>query len=215
MPGSLDLILNADFVSRRHCIVFPVRKGGRVAAVVHDLSANGTLVNDTLVGFNNMRGLGDGDEIELSPGIRFRFHSSHAESSRFDEKYSSLKQLVAGTLSTCTKCREKATGREFTSVTPNTNPWDSFSKGLSSILMGLRHPNIVDLIEIFDDPPRLIHIQEPIAARHKLFDYIIAKQKLSEHETREIFRQLFAAVKYLVSFQIALFPAFIRALWVS
>jgi len=111
MPGSPDLILNADFVSRHHYIVFPVRKGGRVAAVVHDLSANGTLLNDTLVGLNNTRGLDDGDEIELSPGIKLRFHSSHAKSSRFDEKYSSLKQLVAGT---CTKCREKATRREFT-----------------------------------------------------------------------------------------------------
>lgn len=67
-------------------------------------------------------------------------------------------------------------------------------------LQQLRHPNIVGLVDIIvsDTMDLLCLVLEP-AWEGELSNYIAMKEKLTEAESRSIFRQLFSAVAYIVS----------------
>lgn len=65
-------------------------------------------------------------------------------------------------------------------------------------LMGLCHRNILFMKEAFEDDVSSSHVTQ-IAEKGELFRLIVRKTKLSEDETRHIFKQLFDAVKYMVS----------------
>ena len=57
-------------------------------AVVEDLSANGTFVNEAFVGRNKRRELKEGDEIAIVEAARFVFrYPSHRGTHGFRQKY--------------------------------------------------------------------------------------------------------------------------------
>jgi serine/threonine-protein kinase CHEK2 len=64
--------------------------------------------------------------------------------------------------------------------------------------MGVNHPSVLCLKETFNEKNAVYLVLE-LAAEGELFNYIVLNQKLSESETRKLFKQLFAGVKYLVS----------------
>ena len=63
--------------------------------------------------------------------------------------------------------------------------------------MGVSHPNVLCLKDTFDESDGVYLILE-LAPEGELFNWIVAKHKLSETETRKIFVQLFQGIKYLV-----------------
>jgi len=67
-----------------------------------------------------------------------------------------------------------------------------------AVLMGVSHPNVLCLKDTFDESDGVYLVLE-LAPEGELFNWIVAKQKLSESETRKVFVQLFQGVKYLVS----------------
>jgi len=65
-----------------------------------------------------------------------------------------------------------------------------------SILKQIRHPNIIELYEILQTPKEFYLITE-YAPGGELFDYIVARGKLTEEEARKFFRQIIEGVEYL------------------
>jgi serine/threonine-protein kinase Chk2 len=66
------------------------------------------------------------------------------------------------------------------------------------MLMGVSHPNVLCLKDTFNERDRVYLVLE-LAPEGELFNYIVMRQKLTEEETRKLFKQLFQGIKYLVS----------------
>ncbi|KAJ8116067.1 hypothetical protein ONZ43_g4523 [Nemania bipapillata] len=63
-------------------------------------------------------------------------------------------------------------------------------------LHSVSHPNILDLIEFFNEEDK-IYLVLDLAPERELFELVVQKSKLTEPETRAVFQQLFHAVQYL------------------
>lgn len=70
------------------------------------------------------------------------------------------------------------------------------------ILKIVRHPHIVQLYEIIETQSKLYLIMEH-CSNGELFDFITAKNRLSEEEACRIFQQLISGIEYLGELGIA------------
>lgn len=310
----LDLVVVDPHVSNRQCLIYRAVHNDQVCVFLRDLSSNGTLVNQTLVGCNQWVELKDGDEVTfvqpqqwdasrkaeamqqeqrkaqrhllMQESLRmqygsvgsdkgqeksmlkltqhldqldnFRGHDGHRQDDRtnnvllkkfnndwnqvdkleemqeifttkneatisgetlesprfifqqagprhstFSQRYTLLDFLGKGHLGKVFSCKENATGElfavkrhEFPATPSGRGTKESIAAELN--LMGLCHKNIMFMKEAFSDDYSSSHVTQ-LAKGGELFDLLVRKSKLSEGETRHIFRQLFAAVKYLVS----------------
>ena len=68
-------------------------------------------------------------------------------------------------------------------------------------LKEVSHPNIVKIFEIFKDDKKLYLVMEYVKGK-ELFDYIVSKNQLLEHDACIIIEQLIKIVKYLNSLNI-------------
>jgi len=198
-----DLVVDIPTISNRHCLVFNETKNGGTFAVLEDLSRNGTFVNEAIVGQNKRRELEDGDEITILDEARFLFrYPKSRESSAFISQYRILQQLGKGHFATVYLCVERATGYKFAVKKFERRSGEaqrSQTEGLQqeiAVLMSVSHPNVLCLKDTFDEPDGVYLVLE-LAAEGELFNWIVAKQKLSEDETRKVFIQLFQGTKYL------------------
>lgn len=199
-----DLVIKHPYVSNRHCLIYQVVRHGQVCVFLRDLSSNGTSVNEIPVGCNKVVELKDGDEITIFGNARFLFRSSDQVHRSFAQHYMLLDFLGKGHLGKVFVCKEKSTGERF--AVKNTEfsatvSEQGMKEGIAAELnlMGLCHRNIIFMKEAFADHISSSHVTQ-IAGKGDLFGFIVRKSKLSEVETRHIFKQLFDAVKYLVSF---------------
>lgn len=205
-----DRIINVPTVSNRHCLLYNENKNGDTIAVLEDLSGNGTYVNDGYVGRNKQRHLQDGDEVSILDAARFIFRYPRIrDSNGFRQQYTLQKQLGKGHFATVYLCTEKCSGiqhavKRFEKRRPtNSQAADEKSRtdGLQqeiAVLMGVSHPNVLCLKDTFDESDAVYLVLE-LAPEGELFNWIVAKQRLTEAETRKIFVQLFQGMKYLVS----------------
>jgi serine/threonine-protein kinase Chk2 len=200
-----DRVLELPTISNRHCLLFNENKRGGSVAVLEDLSSNGTFVNEALIGRNKRRELEDNDEISILDGARFVFrYPRNREGNAFSKQYRVLEQLGKGHFATVYLCVERATGNRFAVKRFEKRPGDndrSKSDGLQqeiAVLMSVSHPNMMCLKDTFDEKDGVYLVLE-LAAQGELFNWIVAKQKLTEAETRRVFIQLFQGIKYLVS----------------
>ncbi|KAF2842994.1 Pkinase-domain-containing protein [Patellaria atrata CBS 101060] len=198
-----DRVLNDPTVSNRHCLLFYENKGGDMVAIVEDLSANGTFVNEALIGRNKRRELANGDELSIVSYARFLFKYPHnRDRSRFRQQYSIQEQLGKGHFASVYLCVEKNSGIRYAvkKFEKRTGPNEkSKVDGLQQeigVLMGVSHPSLLCLKDTFDEEDGVYLVLE-LAPEGELFNWIVMKQKLTEAETRKIFIQLFQAVKYL------------------
>ncbi|KAG9874562.1 lanosterol 14-alpha-demethylase, partial [Aureobasidium melanogenum] len=204
-----DRIIKTPTVSNRHCLLFCENKDGDQIAVVEDLSGNGTYVNNAIVGRNKRRDLYDGDELSILDVARFIFrYPSIRDTNGFRQQYSIQGQLGKGHFATVYLCTEKCTGARFAvkkfekrRTTTNSQAAEERSRvdGLQQeigVLMGVSHPNVLCLKDTFDESDGVYLVLE-LAPEGELFNWIVAKHKLSEAETRKIFVQLFQGIKYL------------------
>jgi serine/threonine-protein kinase Chk2 len=101
-------------------------------------------------------------------------------------------------------CAEKSTGDKYAVKVFERRLGDS-QKSQSddalqqeiALLKGVNHPNLLCLKDTFDDHDGAYLILE-LAPEGELFNMIVERSKLSEEETRGVFRQLFDGLKYLV-----------------
>lgn len=200
-----DRIVESPTVSNRHCLIFTENRNGGTAAILEDLSGNGTYVNDAIIGRNKRRELEDGDEISVVGEARFIFrYPRNRDSTGFRQQYSIQGQLGKGHFATVFLCVEKNTGMRYAvkKFEKRSGPGErSKVEGLQqeiAVLMGVSHPNVLCLKDTFDEADGVYLVLE-LAPEGELFNWIVMKQKLTEAETRKIFIQLFQGIKYLVS----------------
>ena len=200
-----DRIVEGPTVSNRHCLLFSENRGGDTIAVVEDLSANGTFVNEAFVGRNKRRVLKEGDEIAIVEAARFMFrYPSHRGAHGFRQKYIMQEQLGKGHFAAVFLCIERNTGMRYAvkKFEKRTGPSErSKMEGLQqeiAVLMGVSHPSLLCLKETFDESDGVYLVLE-LAPEGELFNLIILKGRLSEKECRKVYLQLFQAVKYLVN----------------
>mmetsp|Transcript_29035 Transcript_29035/g.51943 ORF Transcript_29035/g.51943 Transcript_29035/m.51943 type:complete len:477 (+) Transcript_29035:2223-3653(+) len=70
------------------------------------------------------------------------------------------------------------------------------------ILKQIRHPNIIQLYEIIETPKQLYLIME-YASGGELFDFIVARNRVTELEACRLFLQILSGVEYLHNLRIA------------
>lgn len=199
-----DRIIDEPTVSNRHSLFFSENKDGAAIAVLEDLSANGTFVNDGIVGRNKRRELQDGDEISLSAAARFIFrYPRQRDTNAFRQHYSIQGMLGKGHFASVYLAIEKTTGMRYAvkKFEKRSGPGEkSKIDGLQqeiAVLMSVSHPNMLCLKDTFDEKDGVYLVLE-LASEGELFNWIVMKHKLSEEETRKVFVQLFQGVKYLV-----------------
>lgn len=198
-----DMRLDFGTISNRHCLVFNENKEHGALAVIEDLSSNGTFVNEAMLGRNKRRELEDGDEISLVDNARFIFRYPKSRmASAFHSQYRILQQLGKGHFATVYLCVERSTGCKYAVKKFERRMGDSQrsqTEGLQqeiAVLMSVSHPNVLCLKDNFEEADGVYLVLE-LAAEGELFNWIVAKQKLTEPETRKVFIQLFQGVKYL------------------
>ncbi|KAF2141800.1 uncharacterized protein K452DRAFT_287758 [Aplosporella prunicola CBS 121167] len=199
-----DRIIHAPTISNRHCLLFSENKDGEIVAVAEDLSANGTFINNSVIGRNKRRELKEGDEISIVDEARcvFRYPRGDKSTHGFRHQYTIQEQLGKGHFASVYLCVEKSTGIRFAckKFEKRTGAHErSRVEGLQqeiAVLMGVSHPSLLCLKDTFDEADGVYLVLE-LAPEGELFNWIVMKQKLSEAETRKVFVQLFQAVKYL------------------
>ena len=201
----LDFIIKDPLVSNRHCAIFSNIQEGRARAILHDLSTNGTFINDAIVGRNRERALNDGDEISIQNTVKFIFrYPQITEIGTFAEQYMLERRLGKGHHAEVLLCVEKSTGQHYAVKVFTQVSGVEYQSSVESIrqeiavLMGVSHPNILSLKDVFYERNKISLVVE-LAAEGELFNWIVMKEKLNEAETRKIFLQLFHGIKYLVS----------------
>ncbi|KAJ5114570.1 hypothetical protein NUU61_000329 [Penicillium alfredii] len=198
-----DMMINIPTISNRHFLIFSEKRHGDTVAMLEDLSSNGTFVNDAIVGRNKHRELEDRDEVSILNEARFVFRYPRTrDTNGFRQQYRILQQLGKGHFATVYLCIERATGTRYAAKVFEKRPGESQKTQTDSLqqeialLMGVNHPNLLCLKDTFDESDGAYLILE-LAPEGELFNLIVSKQKLSEAETRHVFRQLFEGLKYL------------------
>eukprot|EP01069_Polyplicarium_translucidae_P012388 Polyplicarium_translucidae@DN514_c0_g1_i1.p1 len=64
-----------------------------------------------------------------------------------------------------------------------------------NILQSLHHPHVIRLYELIDTPSDIFVVMEYVQGG-ELFDHIVQKSRLAEHEARRFFQQIVSAVDY-------------------
>lgn len=203
LTGNIDIVINDNIVSNRHCLIFAESNGNDTVAVLEDLSSNGTFVQEALVGRNRSRELEDGDEIAIHK-TRFVFrYPKNRRTSAFRQQYELRGKLGKGHFAEVHLCIEKSTGKQYAVKIFSSPGIEEKAKkeGLQAeigMLMSVSHPNVLCLKDTFNENDCVYLVLE-LAPEGELFNYIVAHQKLKEDETRKLFKQLFQGIKYLVS----------------
>ncbi|KAJ2904730.1 hypothetical protein MKZ38_007348 [Zalerion maritima] len=198
-----DIVLEDPIISNRHCLLFTENKGKDTVAIIEDLSSNGTFVNEAIIGRNKRRELQDQDEIAVLNTARFIFRYPKSRvASGFSQQYSLVSRLGKGHFATVWLCVEKSTGQRY-AVKVFDKPAGSEDKarteGLQqeiAVLMGVSHPHVLCLKDTFNESSHVYIVLE-LAPEGELFNYIVKASKLSEDESRKLFKQLFDGIKYM------------------
>ncbi|KAL8348371.1 hypothetical protein RB598_001599 [Gaeumannomyces tritici] len=192
-----DIVVDDPTASNRHCLIFPEHKNNGTVVFVEDLSGNGTFVNEALV--DRRKELQETDEIAVTAGARFIFRYPKSRStSAFAQQYTLLENIGKTDISEILACVEKSSGHRY-GVRVFSKTRTSEFEGLQAeiaTLMGISHPNILNLKDVFNEVEAVYLVLEP-AFEGDLYNFIVTRKSLTEAESRNLFTQLFCAVKYL------------------
>ncbi|KAJ3055794.1 hypothetical protein HK097_009177 [Rhizophlyctis rosea] len=191
------------------------------AVFLEDMSTNGVFINGTKLGRGKQYRLKHGDEIQLfriEKGKGMEFDNNFAsyifqlpermrkprgkDSKSVHDRYAMSKNLGSGNFATVKEAIDRRTGDKVAIKVINKSRFavkPKFMENLRqeiSILMSIRHENIIRIEDVFDEPDNVYIILELVHGG-ELFDAIIDHQKFSEDVTRSIMLQIFNALKYL------------------
>ncbi|KAL7427659.1 hypothetical protein ACHAXH_002292 [Discostella pseudostelligera] len=127
------------------------------------------------------------------------------------QKYELCEVLGIGSTSTCHRCIDLSTGQsrackivdklgmdsQCSSITLSTNLLDQFYTEIKT-LRSLRHPNIIQLYDVFITQDKIYIIMEFMSGG-ELFDYVVQKGTLTEEEASRIVRKVTSALVYMHS----------------
>ena len=126
----------------------------------------------------------------------------------FRDTFQLGRALGSGHFATVYMAIEKRTGIQFAvKVFKKRRSESTASQTLQqeiAMLMTVSHPNVLGLKGTYEEDNEVYLVLE-LAPEGELFNYIIQNQKLSESDTRKIFKQLLNGLKYLVSNHVCVF----------
>jgi len=121
------------------------------------------------------------------------------------DKYTLGKELGRGGFSVVKEATEKATGQKFAcKIIEKSEAGEELSllQREIDIMSKLKHKNIIQLIEVFDEGDHLYLILELVTGG-ELFDQIVSRGSYSERDAASIVKQILEAVHYMHSNGIA------------
>eukprot|EP00051_Salpingoeca_urceolata_P006284 m.83313 g.83313 ORF g.83313 m.83313 type:complete len:484 (+) comp14762_c0_seq2:55-1506(+) len=226
--ATCDFTFEDPVISNRHCTIAREKPLGcsqeddsDLAVFLTDTSSNGTYVNNERVGKGNRIALKHGNIVSLTqkkqaaPSYVFHdcMHENNEptkEDSPIKKKYNFTKQLGSGACGEVWLAVEKRTGHKYAIKVIKKGRFNSTGSQPSSatlkqeveIMAALDHPCVVQVVDYHDSPEALYIVLE-LAQGGEFFDRIVQKRKFSEEQTRYYFFQLFFAVQYLHSHDVA------------
>eukprot|EP01039_Chlorochromonas_danica_P009194 gene9194-10154_t len=121
----------------------------------------------------------------------------------FNSRYELIREVGKGGFSTVFLCRHRATGLNYAVKIIDLRPLrlrERFNpirlKREVDIMRRLRHPNIIQFVEVYEDPDHLMMVMEYCPGK-ELFDVILARKHFKEEDARPIFAQVARAIFYL------------------
>lgn len=126
---------------------------------------------------------------------------SKRHDSRVVAKYHLREVLGKGAFSEVVRAEEKESGKQVAIKIIDKKALKGKEEALQNeidVLRKARHPNIVELMELYDDKSRLYLVMELVTGG-ELFDRIIAKGSYTEKDASILIRQVLEAVDYLHS----------------
>lgn len=214
-----DVVIDLPSISEHHCVIFKIHvavgNNGETPTdectpytstaveqrvFLQDISGRGTWVNSKLLKRNEILRLKDHDTFSLtSNGPTWTFRSTQAVHLKsFADRFEIGRTLGRGHFAEVFEVMEKSTKQRFAAkmIKKLKVKDDKLFLQEIGLLMSCTHPLITCIRDVFDVGSEIYLILE-FAAGGELFDRIIQKGHFSEDETRTLFRQLFAALKYL------------------
>ncbi|XP_002736839.1 calcium/calmodulin-dependent protein kinase type IV-like [Saccoglossus kowalevskii] len=131
----------------------------------------------------------------MTPSNEFWIAESKKDSS-FDDNYNRGKELGRGATSVVFRCEQKGTDKPFAVKTLHKNVDKKIIRTEIGVLLKLKHPNVIQLKEIFETPLHLDLVLELVTGG-ELFDRIVARGYYSERDAASSIRQICEAVGYL------------------
>ncbi|XP_059385998.1 death-associated protein kinase 3-like isoform X2 [Carassius carassius] len=121
-------------------------------------------------------------------------------------------ELGSGQFAIVKQCREKSSGRDFAAKFIKKRQSIASRRGVLreeierevNILQQIHHPNIVTLHDVFENKTDVVLILELVSGG-ELFDFLAAKESLSEEEATQFIKQILEGVHYLHTRNIAHF----------
>ena len=120
---------------------------------------------------------------------------------RFVNKYLIMKELGKGSYAEVFLCKDETTGEEY-AMKIMQRPSKSLQDEIEeiAIMKKLKHPNIIGLHEVLDDPnQRKIYIIQEFAANGALMDDVEVAEPFSVAQARKYFRDTLKGIRYLHS----------------
>eukprot|EP01102_Stenamoeba_stenopodia_P000837 TRINITY_DN10788_c0_g1_i1.p1 TRINITY_DN10788_c0_g1~~TRINITY_DN10788_c0_g1_i1.p1 ORF type:complete len:451 (+),score=152.51 TRINITY_DN10788_c0_g1_i1:58-1410(+) len=215
------VVIASPAVSAKHCRIFRTNamddpSKPKNIVYLEANSKNGTFVNGNKVETGTKCLLKHGDEVSLlAPDAAtaksykietfadFLFQLSAPNTEGAAKFYNIVKELGSGTFATVKLAVHKQTGDKVAIKiinkvkAPPINPKKSLMDEVE-ILKKLSHPNIINILDIFDTKDELQLVLELVHGGD-LLDKILSKTRYKEDEARVIFKNIVEAVEYLHS----------------
>ncbi|XP_077988978.1 calcium/calmodulin-dependent protein kinase type IV-like [Glandiceps talaboti] len=114
----------------------------------------------------------------------------------FDDYFQLGKELGRGATSVVYRCEQKGTCKPYAVKTVRKNVDKKIIRTEIGVLLKLKHPNVIQLREIFETPSELNLVLELVTGG-ELFERIVARGYYSERDAASCVRQICEAVSYL------------------
>lgn len=212
-----QVVLPGFKVSNQHCVIKWDGEGNS-NVVVHDLSSNGTFINNTKIGKGQSRILREGNEIAFGTSVP-QPHNNGLEDYRFVYRhtangppteglyayYDLSNELGKGSFATVMKAMSRTTGEWFAVKMIHGNRNDhhvtrstSFTREIT-VMEQLKHPNICELKEVFYQENNDINLVLELVEGGDLLEYILKHNGVPEVDSKHIAYQLCDALAYIHS----------------
>ncbi|XP_041465299.1 calcium/calmodulin-dependent protein kinase type IV-like [Lytechinus variegatus] len=116
----------------------------------------------------------------------------------FESLFTIDKELGKGATSVVHKCFEKGTNRPFAVKKVKKTPDMKVFNAEVSILQSINHPNIIKLVNLFEDECN-VYLQLELVTGGELFERIVERGYYSERDAAKCVREICQAVSYLHS----------------
>ncbi|XP_070541852.1 calcium/calmodulin-dependent protein kinase type IV-like [Ptychodera flava] len=122
--------------------------------------------------------------------------SQSIKDTTFDHYYGLGKELGRGATSVVYRCEQLGTGKPFAVKNLPKNVDKKIIRTEIGVLLKLKHPNVIQLREIFETQSEL-HLVLELVTGGELFERIVARGFYSERDAADCVRQICEAVAYL------------------